>query len=109
MARQFKVALAAPDGSLTTPSFTFESAPDTGMYLKTGALYFTVDASDIMSIDATAVSVLADTTLFYCDLTLVDGSVSAGFNVTADDEVVHKHGTTRSTAMMDLEVLTWMG
>lgn len=109
MAKQFKVAIAAPDGSLTAPSFTFESAPDTGMYLKSGALYFTADALDILAVDFEGVYIFDSTFIYFADLTIQEGSVYAGNDVVADNQVTHKHGTTRSTAMMDLEVLTWMG
>lgn len=95
MARVFEAAIANVDGSAGSPAFTFESNQNTGMYRSnTNVIGFAVAGVARATLSATGLNVA--------------GEVYAQDSVTAEDEVSHRHGTSRQTSMMDLEVLSWM-
>lgn len=83
MARQLKVQSEAVDGSASAPAYSFESDSDTGVYRV---------SSDVLGVAT------GGTQRYIVS--------SAGIEVAGD--VSYKHGTSRSTSMMDLEVLNWM-
>lgn len=95
MAREFKVAISLPNGTMANPALTFASDDNTGVY-RDGAdvLGFAVGGAAKLIVNGSGI--------------YVPGEVYAIDNVLAEDDVVHKHGTARQTSMMDLEVLRWM-
>lgn len=111
MAREFKVALAAPSGDIDNPAFTFEVDLNTGMY-RAGAdqLAFSTGGVANLIVDPDGVYLSEEVSITNGSLTVGTGGnvVTNGGNVSANGDVSHTHGTARSTAMMDLEVLNWM-
>lgn len=96
MARQFKVAIAATDGSPEDPSYTFAADLDTGMY-RSGAdsVALTAGGANNLIVDTAGVRAYNSFRTRFGD-------------IVGEEDVVHEHGTSRSTSMMDLEVLSWM-
>jgi hypothetical protein len=83
VAREFKVGIVAPPGTAVDPTFKFVNYPNTGIYASApNEIAFSVSSTMRAFLDASG--------------------FKSQFNVS------HQHGTARSTAMMDLEVLTWM-
>lgn len=83
MAREFLVSVELPDGTEASPALRFASDPNTGIR-SSGAdsMSFSVGGADALTVDADGVSVV--------------------------ENVRHSAGTSRSTAMLDLEILAWM-
>lgn len=111
MARQFKVAIAAPNGDIDNPAFTFESDPNTGMYrLGADQLAFSTGGVANLIVDGAGVYMAEDVSVTNGDITINsggnlninDGDANVGGNVS------HTAGGSRSTAMLDLEILAWM-
>ena len=97
MAREFRVAIKAPDGDNENPAYTFASDLDTGMHRAgTNSVGIAAGGTTNLFVMATEVRVYNGFQVFNGDA-MVQGDVSYRHMISG-----------RSTSMMDLEVLSWM-